>query len=63
MLDFMVCGSGFKAAYTALRLREMYNKAKISIKSNFFGGLYTSIEKWVLFRFRMSRSNIRYDGM
>ena len=45
MLDFIVCGSGFKAAYTALKLREMYNKAKISIKSKFFGGLYSSIEK------------------
>ena len=37
MLDFIVCGSGFKAAYTALKLRQMYNKAKISIKSKFFG--------------------------
>ena len=37
-------GTGFKAAYCALKLRENFKKSKIAIFSKFFGGVYSSFQ-------------------
>ena len=43
MIDFCIKGSGFKAIYFALKLREKYPKTIISINTKNLGGIYSSI--------------------
>ena len=44
MIDYSIKGSGFKAIYMALKLRQKYPKALISINTKNLGGIYSSIK-------------------